>query len=224
MINSGQLIRYDCEDCQDSGWRVVVGEGATRCQCLTNRIRARALARIPAIYRTHSLASLTADVARHPKQARLIEAMRAKPDGSYLLFGKNGCGKSMLGWVLYRDAIESGRIAVGVMLSDLLAQFRAWERDNDKLPMVTANDLRTDKRRYFVFLDELEKARPSEYAAEMLFQLVDAVYSNGHQLVITSNLRPDQLREHWSVNGEVYGPSILRRILEIEGGAFVDLF
>jgi DNA replication protein DnaC len=70
-------------------------------------------------------------------------------------------------------------------------------------------------------LDDLDKARPSEYAAEQLFAAVDNAYSRRTPLVVTANLSPreiagrfdgplgesiaDRLREHcvWvEVNGE----------------------
>jgi len=130
----------------------------------------------------------------------------------------------MFGWLLYREAVEAGRIAVALPLSELLAQYRVWEKDSDKLASIMPEDLRQNRRRYFLFLDELEKARPSEYAGEMLFRLTDAAYSFGHQLVVTTNATKQGLAEHWSKNGDTYGVSILRRILEMEDGYEVPMW
>jgi DNA replication protein DnaC len=203
---------------------VTPGEGARRCECLRNRLRQRALDRIPTIYRRFTLENALADPARHPSQALVLAAMRKQPETSFAFFGANGCGKSLFGWLLYRKAIESNRYAVGMPLADLLQQFRAWEKDPDKLPAITPGDLQQSNRRYLIFLDEVEKARPSEFSAEMLFRLVDAAYSYDHQLVIASNHRPEQLSAHWAANGETYGPSIVRRILEMENGIEVPMF
>ncbi|MEX5669406.1 hypothetical protein ABFV57_31580, partial [Pseudomonas neuropathica] len=89
---------------------------------------------IPAIYQSLRLESAKPDVERHPLQADILQAMQRQPLASYALFGKNGCGKSLFGWLLYRTAVESGRSAVGVPLSELLAQFRAWEKEQALLP------------------------------------------------------------------------------------------
>lgn len=223
FASSDQTESPECPNCVD-GWIVVEGEGAHRCQCLRNKIRARALARIPTIYQKLTLETVTADPTRHADQGLIISAMQRTPEKSFAFFGANGCGKTLFGWLLYRKAVDSNRCAVGLPLAELLEQFRGYERDPDKLPDIGPSDLRQDKRRYLIFLDEVEKARPSEFAAEMLFRLVDAAYSFNHQLVIASNQTPDELSAHWAKNGGTYGPSIVRRIMEMESGIEVPMF
>lgn len=213
----------NCPNCED-GWTVEPGKGARRCDCLRQKIKQRALDRIPTIYRNHRLATIQPDAQRHARQLKLIPFMRANPELSYALYGTNGSGKSLLGWLLYREAVESGRFAVGMPLADLLEQFRRWELHSDDLPAVTPGDLRQSKRRYTLFFDEIEKCRPSEYASEMLFRLVDAAYSFNHQLIITSNFQPKELSAHWATNGGSYGPSIIRRITEIQDGIEEKMF
>lgn len=214
----------DCPDCDGGGWIVVVGEGARPCQCLIVAKRKRAIDRIPTIYRDLKLETVKPNPALHPQQSAVIDAMRQSPESSFVFFGRNGCGKSLFGWLLYRKAIESDRYAIGIPLAELLAEFREWEKNPDKLPMIKPEDLRQDKRRYLLFLDEVEKARPSEYAGEMLFRLIDAAYSFQHQLVIASNKTPSELSAHWSEAQETYGPSIVRRIMEMTDGVDVRLF
>lgn len=180
--------------------------------------------RIPTIYRGFALETIKPDLTRHRTQAMVIATMQRQPETSYALFGENGCGKSLFGWLLYRKAIEDGRYAVALPLSELLAQFRAWEKEPDNLPAITPGDLRQSKRRYLIFLDEIEKARPSEFAAEMLFALVDAAHSFDHQLIVTSNLKPEELSAHWARNGSSYGPSIMRRVMEMRDGLEVPMY
>jgi DNA replication protein DnaC len=81
-----------------------------------------------------------------------------------------------------------------------------------KPPRVSVEALRRPHNRWFLFLDEFEKARPTEFAAEQLFGLLDAAMSFKHQLIITSNLKTDELRQHWSRASEVYGTSIMTRV------------
>ena len=212
-----------CPKCLD-GWILIVGSGVMQCECLRLKILRRGLDRIPGMYARLSLEAITANAAKHPLQADVIATMRAHPESSFAFFGRNGCGKSLFGWLLYRKAIEAGRSAFGMPLSELLAQYRAFEKDNDKLADVMPADLRQNKRRYLIFLDEIEKARPSEFAGEMLFRLIDAAYSFNHQLIVTTNTTAERLSAHWSENGDTYGSSIVRRIMEMEDGYEVPMF
>lgn len=222
-VNSVPTALLECTLCVD-GWVVEAGKGARQCECLKKKIRQRALDRIPAIYRNLTLETVKADFSRHSMQGLVITEMKRRPETSFAFFGANGCGKSMFGWLLYRKAVEAGRSAVGLPLAELLEQFRTYERNPEKLPDVTPGDLRQNRRRYLIFLDEIEKARPSEFAGEMLFRLIDAAYSFNHQLIIASNSAPDELSSHWSTNGGTYGPSIVRRIMEMQDGVEVPMF
>lgn len=182
------------------------------------------LDRVPPEYREIDLATVRPDNSRHAKQAALLDALRTDPTGSYALTGRVGCGKSLFGWLLYKQAAMSGRPVVAMPLAELLMEYRRYELGSENVPTVTYDDLRTDKKRYFLFLDEFDKARPSEFAGEQLFLLIDTVYTYRHQLVVTSNLTTDDLRAHWSRASEQYGVSIMRRLLEMEGMTRVEMF
>lgn len=219
---------YKCPPCSDTGWVHVLDEqgrsrGVTECVCLARQKRDRAIARIPSAYRGARLEALEPRPDLHPTQAALIPEMQANPGASFLLFGRNGCGKSLCGWALYRRALEDSRPAVGLPTAELLAEFRRWEVNGTE-PCVTAEALRDDRRRWLIFLDEFEKARPSEFAGEALFALLDAAYNYRHQVVITSNLTPAGLQDHWQRASETYGTSIMRRLLELPDAVHVELF
>jgi DNA replication protein DnaC len=187
-------------------------------------LRVQLLERIPAEYRSFDLSSVQPDTNRHPGQASLVPALQSNPESSLLICGRVGCGKSLFGWLLYKRAVESGRPAVAAPLAELMAEFRRYECGDDKLPSVMSADLRSDRRRWLIFLDEFDKARASEFATEQLFLLMDAIYAGRHQLIVTSNLCKDELRAHWSRASEQYGVSIMRRLLELEGMARKEMF
>jgi len=227
--NSGQSAKsneevYLCAICSDTGWFVEPGKGAAMCECKKRGRREALLSKIPPEYRGLDLATITPDLNRHPKQAALIDAIQRDPGASLFLAGNNGTGKTMLGWLAYKRAIEQGRPAVFLSMPELLRQMRIWEMDSEKFPAVDAATLRESKKRWFVGIDEAEKARPSEFASEMLFQILDAIYTHRHQLVITSNLPQRALQEHWSRESPVYGASIIRRIVELDGLIEVSMF
>ena len=130
----------------------------------------------------------------------------------------------MVGWLLFKRAIEQGRPAVFLSMPELLREFREWEMDSVKYPSIDASTLRETKSRWFIGIDEAEKARPSEFASEVLCDLLDAVYSHRHQLVMTSNFSASALKERWSRQSPVYGTSIMRRVLELDGLIEVEMF
>lgn len=215
---------YTCRECRDLGWIPVGDQGSRRCECLKRKTQEKLLRRIPPEYRFRALETLTPDPAKHQLQDVVIDGVRANVDGCFMFLGRVGCGKSLLSWMLYQRAVHQERPAIAILLSELLLQFRRYECGGDEMPAVTSEMLRDDRRRYFIFLDEFDKARPSEFASEQLFLLMDAIYTYHHQLVITSNLDKDALRDHWSKASEQYGVSIMRRLLEVDGMIRVEMF
>jgi hypothetical protein len=224
-----------CQQCEGSGWIVIVGSGAKKCECLKQKIRKTKLDRIPGIYQGMSLATITPDPSRHVDQAVTLKWLQDNPEASYAFTGNltasespnaksNRVGKSMFGWLLYREAVERNQRACGLLLSDLLKQFQAWELNPDKVPDITPGDLRQNHTRYFLLIDELDKDRPTEFRAEVLFQLIEAAHSFKHQLVVTTNYTLDGLAQYWSRNGAAYGPAIVSRIKEQPGGWEIPMF
>lgn len=203
---------------------MVVGQGAKLCECERQRRRDALLEKIPAEYRWLDLATIEPMDMRHPKQAALFAKVKSDPSLSLFLSGRNGSGKSLMGWLLYKHAVEAGRPVASLSMSELMRQFREWELDAEKMPVVDAYTLRSTKRRWLLVLDEAEKARPTEFASEKLCDLLDAVYSHRHQLVVTSNFNARDLREFWSRQNAVYGASIMRRIMELDGLTQVEMF
>jgi DNA replication protein DnaC len=214
---------YACADCRDIEW-LFTDRGAKPCECLLAKRRRRLLDRIPPEYRGFDLASIEPDPERSRDQAALIEALRANPNLSLLLSGRVGSGKSLVGWLLYKRAIERELPVVALPLAELLGQFRRYECGSDQSPAVTSEDLRDSSRRWLIFLDEFDKARPTEFAGEQLFLLMDAIYTYRHQLIVASNLGKDDLRARWSHASEQYGVSIMRRLLELDGLVYHELF
>lgn len=213
----------DCESCRGYGWVLVDGQGARRCECLSEVIQARQLARIPAIYQALRLETVRGDGKRHQLQADIFDTMRAEPEASFILSGRNGCGKSLAGWLLYRRAVESNRPALGILCADLLDEFRQWELNAEKLPSLQPGDLKSTTR-HLIFLDEIDKARPTEFSGEMLFRLLDAAYSHDHQLIVAVNKPLTELSAHWSRTNSTYGPSIVRRLVEMTNGYLIEMF
>lgn len=221
-------ISFRCEICHDSGQQYdPVTRASRRCQCRVEAARRKALDAIPSRFTGARLGTLAARADLHPKQPAILARLREQPGKSYVFAGANGVGKTHLGWALYAEAVERGLNVRAVSLRELLAQYRRAEQFPNDRPVVLPKDLKSG--RWFLFLDEAEKARPSEYAAEMFFDLLDAAYSHNQQIVVTSNMPADSipeysgttLREHWGRADEVWGNSIVRRLQE---ATWVNMF
>lgn len=211
---------YNCELCWDTGMELLGRLGARKCTCRIVRTRDKLLAKIPPRFRDVRLEYLVPDKERHRKQATLFAFAKANPEVNYFLAGDAGTGKTMLMWALYAYAVELGkRVVRAITLAELLDQYRAFIRDSiagatPKFPLIGAEDLRSSDRKYAIFLDDIDKAKPTEYAAEETFKLVNAIYEEEHQLVVTTNKPSWSLIRHFNRADEDYGEPIIRRMLE----------
>lgn len=64
--------------------------------------------------------------------------------------------------------------------------------------------------RHGLVLDDIDKARPTEYAAEQVFLAIDQRVEHSAPLLITTNLTPGDLAARWP---EPYGPAIASRLV-----------
>lgn len=198
-----------------------------KCVCVVRRIQAQKLSVIPPAFKLANLDNLEPDAARHPKQPAVIDAMRRSPEASYFLAGRFGTGKTYLMWALYRHAVMAGKRTVVCTLSELIGEYHRFIQLSKagqmlQYPRVGAEDLRQQHTRFSIFLDDVDKARPTEYVAEQLFELVDAIYAFGHQIVVTTNLTAAALAQHFERADERYGGAIVRRITE--GATSAEMF
>lgn len=210
-----------CRFCYGAGMEVVEGKGAKRCRCLDERDRAarrrRALDVIPPEFGQPRLSALVPRMDKYPQQALKLEQLRAAPDRSYLLTGRNGTGKTLFAWALYAHAVEQERRVVGCTLDDLLKEYRRYAcqpSDSAWRPRVLPDDLRQTAQRWTVFLDEIHAAVPSEFATKEFFYLLKAATEYGHQMIYTCNVTAQELHRRWSMVNTFEGDSIARRLAE----------
>ena len=231
-LGSASKIEFDCEICGDavSGMVTICENGyrfARPCRCRLEKVRRLKLALIPPAFAGISLDSVKPNSAKHPHQAATVAAIKAAPEANYFLSGRFGSGKTLLMWLLYRDAVMNDRRVVFATLSELLNEHRKFIRDSvagnpPTVPRICAEDLRQEHTKYAVFLDDIDKAKPTEYAAEQLFELSDAICAYRHQIVVTTNLTVSSLVKHFERADERFGGAIVRRI--VENSKIIDLF
>jgi hypothetical protein len=214
VVETGELVVLNTDENHKRPTGEVIAE---HCICLRRALARNQLSVIPPAFGMPRLRRLKPRPDLHPNQTTAIPFVQAHPNDSFLLTGKNGTGKSHIGWAIYRNALASRRPVIACTVRDLLAEYRrvevgVLEGETLKSPRVTAENLRKPGKPWLLFLDEFEKARPSEFASEQLFNLLDAANAFGHQIVVTSNLSNEQLRHHWGRIDEIWGNSIMTRL------------
>lgn len=216
-----------CPRCYGTGREVVEGKGARRCECQRPAIIERRLSKVPPRYRGVTLAGLAARNDLHTGQAAAVEYMKAHPDESYVFCGKPGAGKTHLFWALYEHAAQNlDRRLVACSMLQLINQYRETFRpradpmEPPPVPDVYPNDLMVVNARYSLFFDDIDKPKISEYVAEQIHALFDAAYNNNHQIVVTTNLKPEDLDAHFTRADERYGGAIVRRIVHDGNNGF----
>jgi DNA replication protein DnaC len=220
---------FACSICSDLGYVIVETEldgrkssQAKKCECVLRKIAEQKILKIPAEYRSSELSMLVPRPDLHPKQAEYIAMMKANPHGKYILSGDFGTGKTHFFWALYREAVNANRKIYASTLQSLISTYQAsieasQRNETPQILPITADDLRQTDTPYSLFLDDIDKARATEYTAEQLFALIDACYSYGHQTVVTTNLSIDRLIEYFGRADRDFGRfggAIVRRLLD----------
>jgi hypothetical protein len=174
------------------------------------------------------------------RQAEVIEILQRNPDGSYLLCGDAGCGKTHFSMALNYHALNRWATNIyqgqhGLQHSvfrfntkELLDQHVDYERrergDETKFPDLGVEKIKSLAaygHRVVVIFDEVEKFNPTQFKMDQLFELVVAVADTKGQLIAISNARIGEIREMWAkYSGTADG--ILRRFCgEAEGGQMI---
>lgn len=189
------------------------------CTCALEKRRQSLLSRIPPGFPVVEMAQLSPRADKHPNQAIAFQQILNHPGESLFLSGRPGCGKTTALYALYREAVMKDERVVVCTLTALLSEYHKVIRDskagnNITTPRLIAEDLKQDHTKFNIFLDDIDKAKPTEYAAEQLFEILNAVVDFQHRLVVTTNLTLTQLVDHFDREDERFGKAIVRRIAE----------
>jgi DNA replication protein DnaC len=147
--------------------------------------------------------------------------LKANPDKSYAFFGSPGAGKTVVSTALYSEMLfrqfmrphprwkwfPVRRISVNKML-DQHAEYAIRRNDPDwtdldrtlNAPDVTADKIRAVTQtgdKYRLFLEDMNGGDVTLTSRAILFEVVNALYENEGQLVITSNLTPAEFKRQY---------------------------
>jgi hypothetical protein len=158
-------------------------------------------------------------------QKKHMDYLSRHSDESVAFFGHPGTGKStwmtamyaqMLWWETTQPLQNTGGLVYRMDCKVLLDQFTQYSlhgADSDPAPAPRLSRERIDgigrkEGRVRLFLEEIDKVKPTDARMANLYEVVNAIYENKGQLVITSNLTPDQFQQQ-------FGDVFYRRIVEM---------
>ena len=138
-------------------------------------------------------------------QKPIILGLQANREGSYLLVGDAGTGKTHFSFALFHHAVRAWAIKAfeddamyersvfRFNTKSLLDQHVAWATkengDDTQYPDLTVKKIKTlanKEHKVRLFLDEIDKFNPTKFKLDTLFELIDAVYENAGQVVAVS--------------------------------------
>lgn len=163
--------------------------------------RRRKQCRIPELLRDLAWASVDTN-GRHGA----VDSARRWSEGQQrglLLTGEIGVGKTYLAATAAWHYLSRGSLRWTSAPALMTALAAGWDdqRRRDALSVLTSADA--------LVLDDLDKTRPSEYAAEQLFGAIDTRVTRGVPLLVTTNLSLNELADRFP---SPFGDSIASRL------------
>ena len=170
------------------------------------------------------------------EQAKLYDEIRANPLSGWAFFAPAGYSKTTCSWALHKLAYAENLKKCAALpmggewhiqqpgephwhrcyvwrksVPDLLAQqFACMDDRKAPKPDVSVEKIEKavrDKITPRLFLEEIDKIKPSEYAINQLFRIFDVIDRHKGQLVLDTNLSKKQFMD-------IFGEPIVRRIKE----------
>lgn len=189
--------------CGGSGWiRVQDGDksGVVRCACAKARIIQSRVNALPERYRGTTLENY---IPSDDLQRNALTAVRENLGGNLYLHGGYGRGKTHLAAAQYKTLAAAGECVYWRTMWQLVAELRDAELHD-------AHSVVRHAARYgdslHLFLDDVDKYKPTEWKWEALFDLFDTIWTRELRITVTSNLSLRML-----VEGENLHPAIVRR-------------
>jgi DNA replication protein DnaC len=218
-------------------------DGYPDCECVKYRRLWKVLCGcIPERYLGVSLYDLAPSSLSKLSMARQeseIAFIREHKEDGFFFMGPAGTSKTTFAIALYRDYLSTlfrqqwkgsaDTLYVGpqgiwrINGDSLLRQFHEKATNFEaKEPDVTAGKIRSEarsKRRPCLILEEIDKSKMTDFRANTLFALVDALYECGGRLVLTTNLTPTEFGGMFANSGSdnirATGAALMRRIKEM---------
>lgn len=202
-MNSRLRQESICEFCSDTGWEVVVGEGAKPCRCKVKDKRASLLVRaeIPKRYEECTLLNyhpqgdnLKFDEVFQSQSYALNDAqtlVREYPllEMGLLLMGPCGVGKTHLAVATIKSLIDKGISCLFYDFRDLLKEIQ-----NSYNSVSNSSELSVLAPVYeaeVLVLDELGAMKPTDWVRDTMTQIINNRYNDRRLTIFTTNYMDD---------------------------------
>lgn len=131
------------------------------------------------------------------------------------LFGNYGTGKTMLMSILCRALANDYLFACRfVNMVDFMNEVRdCFNSSNTKTTTETLNNY---KKSEILFLDDIDKIKPSEYAREVIYSLVNYRTENELPTIISANHSPEEL------DSKYFEEAIVSRLADINNSKIIQ--
>lgn len=134
--------------------------------------------------------------------------------GAYI-FGASGLGKTHLAIGLLKKRMERGRTGLFVVVPELMESLRRCLRES-------GDDFEILQALYNVdclVLDDLGAEKATEWVAERLYLVVNQRYLSNRMTVITSNCKPEEMKERLGEQGKRITSRVLEmcKIIQLKG-------
>ncbi|HMT05424.1 MAG: ATP-binding protein [Solirubrobacterales bacterium] len=211
--------------CDGGGWILEEDGTATRCECLEPRLeKARAAginSTVPKRYRGVSF-DRPPVTSIDPRTVQIVREWVDNigtnlEDGEGIWFtGDVGTGKTTLAMLVSTEALREGHSVAIYSMPKLLARIKATFSASDGeqsyidlIEQLSSVDL--------LHIDDLGAEKQTEWVLEQLYLLINERYERQGSVIVTTNLRQDELEEQ-------IGVRTVSRLIEICGENQVPLF
>ena len=144
--------------------------------------------------------------------AENFNKIKNKPRNGLFIVGECGVGKSHVAFATANALIESEKRVICTSMIDLLADLRA----NFQNSATEANTLAKYSNCDLLVLDDLGKEKPTEWALQMMYSIVDNRYNNLKPIIVTTNYTAGDLVKRFTINNDnATASAIIDRLYEM---------
>lgn len=202
IIAASEAIESDeCQKCFGTGFEVVAGKGAKRCECQKKLARSGQTnrSRLPRLYEECHLHNFKADTVKQRKALKLATQFASEfpaVEQGLLFTGPVGTGKTHLAVSILKGLTERGFNCLFYEFGKLLKEIQ--DSYNPTTFTSELSVLNPVLKTEVLVLDELGASKPTDWVRDTLYHIINTRYNEKKFTIFTTNYsdeRTDPRRE-----------------------------